>query len=74
MSVVAYTVFHVLQFSHQGKIITVDQLDYINMDLHNVATNDVPFLGQYSLESVGACLLKDSSLMDVFYLPALSIL
>jgi hypothetical protein len=63
-------VFHVLRFPHQGKIIIVDQLDYITPDLHNVAVNDVPFLGQSSLESVGVGLLKDSSLMGVFPLPS----
>jgi hypothetical protein len=66
MIVIASTMFRVLQFPHQGKIIIVDQLDYINPDLHNVATNDIHFLGQSSLESVGLGLLKDSSLVGFF--------
>jgi hypothetical protein len=66
MTVITSSMFHILRFPHQGKIIIVDQLDYITPDLHNVAVNNVPFLGQSSLESVGVGLLKDSSLMGVF--------
>jgi hypothetical protein len=63
---VASSMFCILQFPHQGKIIIVDQLEYKNPDLHNVATNNVPFLGQNGFESVGVGLLKDSSVMGVF--------
>jgi hypothetical protein len=28
MNSIAYLVFHLFQFLHQGKIVTVDQLDY----------------------------------------------
>jgi hypothetical protein len=73
MTYVVSIVFCVLQFPHQGKIIIVDQMDYITPNLHNVATNDIPFLGQSSFESVGVGLFKDSSLKGVFPLPSLSI-
>jgi hypothetical protein len=69
MTTVASSVFHILRFPHQGKIIIIDQLDYTTPNLHNVAMNNVHFLGKSSLESVGVGLLKDSSLMGVFPLP-----
>jgi hypothetical protein len=53
MTKIASTVFRILRFPHHGKIIIVDQMDYITLDIHNATMNDVPFLGQYSLESVG---------------------
>jgi hypothetical protein len=69
MTIITSLVFCILQFPHQGKIVTVDQLDYCTPDLHNSSANNVPFLGHSSLEyeSVGVGLLKDSSLM-VFFL------
>jgi hypothetical protein len=33
MKVVASTIFHVIHFPHQGKIVTIDQLDYCTPDL-----------------------------------------
>jgi len=70
MTDVVYSVFRILRFPHQGKIITVDQLEYTTPYLHNVAVNNVPFLGRNGFESVGVGLLKDSSLMGVFPLPS----
>jgi hypothetical protein len=70
MASITSIVFCILYFPHQGKIITTDQLDYETPYLHNVVANDVPFLGQSSLESVGVDLLKDSSLMGFFPLPS----
>jgi len=70
MTVISSSLFHILQFPHQGKIIIVDKLDYTTLDLHNVAINNVPFLGQSSLESVGVGILKDLSLMDFFPFPS----
>jgi hypothetical protein len=66
----ASSVFHILRFPHQGKNVIIHQLDYITRDLHNVATNNFPFLGQSSLKSVGVGLPKDSLLMGVFPLPS----
>jgi hypothetical protein len=70
MTIITSSVFHILRFPHQGKIIIVDQLEYTTLDLHNLASNNVPFLGWNSFESVGVGLLKDSSLMGVFPSPA----
>lgn len=73
MIVVTSSIFHILQFPHQGKTVAIDQLYYFSLDLHNSLVNNVPFLGQYNLQykSVGVGLLKYSSLMGVFLLPPL---
>jgi len=69
MTLVASSMFRILQFPHQGKFVIVDQLDYIAPNIHNFTVNNVPFLGHSSLESVGICILKDSLLMGDFSLP-----
>jgi hypothetical protein len=71
MIVVASSIFLLLQFPHQGKIVIVDQLDYCTLDINNHSKNNIPFLGHsnFEYESVGVGLLKDSSLMGVFPLP-----
>jgi hypothetical protein len=73
MIVVAYSVFRILQFPHQVKIVTLDQLDYCTPDLHASPKSNVPFLGHSNLEyeSLGVCLLKYSSLMGFFPLSPL---
>jgi hypothetical protein len=72
MTYCAYLVFHLLQFPHQGKIVTIDQLDYCTPDIHNNIANNIPFLGHSNIEyeSVGVGLLKDSSLMGIFPFPS----
>jgi hypothetical protein len=62
------TLFHVIRLPHQGKVITVDQLDFFNSDSH---TNNVPFILKTSpgYENVGMGLLKDSTLMGTFPIP-----
>jgi hypothetical protein len=72
MTVVASSVFLCVQFPHQGKIVTVDQLDFCTPDARMPAiTNNIPFLGDHPVtyESVGVGLLKDSSLMGTFPTP-----
>jgi hypothetical protein len=49
MSVVASSIFHILQFPHQGKIVTIDQLHYYTLDLHSSSVNNLHFLGQSDL-------------------------
>jgi hypothetical protein len=44
MIVVASSIFHILQFPRQGKIVIVDQLDYYTPDIHSSPTNNIPFL------------------------------
>jgi hypothetical protein len=71
MTVVASSVFQCVQFPNQGKIVTVDQLDFCTTDAHVPTTNNIPFLGDHKVmyESIGVGLLKDSSLMGTFPTP-----
>jgi hypothetical protein len=66
------TLLCVLHFMHQGKVITVDQLDFFNSDSH---TSNVPFIAKTPLgyENVSVGILKDSSLMGTFFIPPLNI-
>jgi hypothetical protein len=68
MHAVVSTLFHVVHFPHQGKVITVNQLAFFNSDTH---TSNVPFITKTppSYENVGVGLLKDSSLMGTFPIP-----
>jgi hypothetical protein len=71
MTVIALLVFRCVQFPHQGKIVTVDQLDFCMTDSRAPATNNIPFLGDHKItyENIGVGLLKDSSLMGTFPTP-----
>jgi hypothetical protein len=68
MHAVVSTLFHVIRFPQQGKVITVDQLAFFNSDTR---TNNVPFIAKTpsGYENVGVGLLKDSSLMGTFPIP-----
>ena len=67
MQAVASSLFRVVRFPHQGKIVTVDQLSFFASS----SEGNVPFVEHTfkSLESVCAGLFKDPSLMVVFPLP-----
>jgi hypothetical protein len=71
MTAVASSVFRCVQFPHQGKIVTIDQLDFCTPDGRIPATNNIRFLGDHPVtyESVGVGLLKYSSLMGTFPTP-----
>jgi hypothetical protein len=71
MTVIASSVFRCVQFPHQGKIVTIDQLDFYTLDAHASTTNNIPFLGDHKImyESVGVGFLKDSSLVGTFPTP-----
>jgi hypothetical protein len=68
MRAVVSTLFHVMHFPHQGKVVTIDQLAFFHSDAH---TDNVPFIAKTSpgYENVGVGLLKDSSLMGTFPIP-----
>jgi hypothetical protein len=68
MRVVVSTLFCVLRFPHQGKVVTVDQLAFFNADTR---AGNVPFIENTppGYENVGVGLLKDSSLMGTFPIP-----
>jgi hypothetical protein len=62
------TLFHVVCFPHQGKIITIDQLAFFNSDTR---IGNLSFIAKTppGYENVGVGLLKDSSLMGTFPIP-----
>jgi hypothetical protein len=68
MRVVVSTLFRVIRFPHEGKVVTVDQLTFFNADTR---TGNVSFIAKTppGYENVGVGLLKDSSLMDTFPIP-----
>jgi hypothetical protein len=68
MHAVVSTLFHVVHFPHQGKVITVDQLAFFNFDTR---TSNVPFIAKTppGYENVGVGLLKYSTLMGTFPIP-----
>jgi hypothetical protein len=72
MCVVVSTLFRVVRFPHQGKLVTVDQLAFFNSDIR---TGNVLFIAKNlsGYENVGVGLLKDSSLMGTFLIPPLDV-
>jgi hypothetical protein len=68
MCVFVSTLFRVLHFPHQGKVVTVDQLALFSSDSR---TSNVPFISKTLLgyENVGVGLLKDCTLMGTFLIP-----
>jgi hypothetical protein len=68
MHAVVSTLFRIVHFPHQGKVVTVDQLAFFNSDTH---TNNVPFIAKtpHGYKNVGVGLLKDSTLMGMFPIP-----
>ena len=67
MCIVASSLFCVLRFPHQGKIITVDQLSFFTSSSSDV---NVQFMEHTSIpyENVGAGFFKDPAIMGVFSL------
>jgi hypothetical protein len=68
MHAVVSTLFRVVHFPHQGKVITIDQLALFNSDAH---TGNVPFITNpppppHEYKNVGVGLLKESLLMGTF--------
>ena len=68
MQAVASSIFQVVQFPFQGKIVTIDQLDFYSLDKSSNSTNNVPLLASSALQyqNIGVGILKYSSLMGVF--------
>jgi hypothetical protein len=68
MRVVVSTLFRVVRFPHQGKVVTVNQLAFFNFDTR---IGNVLFISKTppGYENVGVGLLKDSSLMGTFPIP-----
>jgi hypothetical protein len=68
MCAVVSTLFYVMCFPHQGKVVTIDQLAFFHSDAR---TGNVPFISKTppGYENIGVGLLKDSSLMGTFSIP-----
>lgn len=68
MFCVVSSLFHVLRFPHEGKIVTVDQISFF---ASSSSSSNVPYVGNTNIpyESMGTGIFKDSSLMGTFTLP-----
>ena len=68
MTTITSSIFRIIQFPNQGKIDTIDQLDYCTPDLCTQTTNIVPLLEGFKLsyEQLGLVFLKYSSLIGTF--------
>jgi hypothetical protein len=71
MTFVASSVFRCVQFLHQGKIVTVVQLDLCTPDVLTPTTNNIPFLGDHKItyENICVVLSKYYILMGTFPTP-----
>ena len=74
MASIASLIFRLVQYPHQGKIITIDQLELFNPNSQTNADKIVPLSGQShpQYEHIVLGLFKDSSLLGVFPLPFLA--
>jgi len=65
---VVSSLFHVICFPHEGKIVTINQLAFFSS---NSSNGNVPYVGNTNIpyESVWVGIFKDSSLMGKFSLP-----
>jgi hypothetical protein len=75
MTIVASSVFRMLQFPHQGKIVTIDQLNYCIPDSNTHNIDNVLLVGdsQLSYESVGVGLLKGFNVYAIIIVLCISI-
>jgi len=66
MLCVTSTLFRLLKFPHEGRILTVDQLSFFTSS----SKKNVPYVDKIpTLESMGPRLFKDPTLMGIFPLP-----
>ena len=69
MTAIVSSVFRLIKFPHNGKIITIDQLTYFSSDpassesIQHVGKTTIPY------KDVGVGLIKDSSLLGTFSFP-----
>jgi hypothetical protein len=68
--VIVSSVFRVLCFPHQGKIVMIDQLVFYTPNLRSNVRSNIPFVGdtQQSYMNVGVGMFKYPSLMGIFSL------
>ena len=72
MKELAPSLFQVIHFPHQGKIITIDQINYYTPDLCTDHNKNVPLVSDSSTvtECVGEGIFKDPFFMGVFPMSA----
>ena len=68
MQFVASSIFQVVQFPFQGKIVIIDQLDFCSVDTNSNSMNNVPLLTSSApqYQNIGVGILNDYFLMRVF--------
>ena len=67
MRTVASTVYRLVRFPHQGKIVSIDQLDYCSPTIRFDAPANIPLVNSHAEPKlIGAGLFKDPCLMGVF--------
>ena len=73
MRAVASTVYRLVRFPHQGKIVSIDQLDYCTPNVRFDTATNVPLVSNLHpvTELIGAGHFKDPCLMGVFPPPIL---
>jgi hypothetical protein len=71
MNAFVSSVFNILCFPHQGKIVSIDQLMFCTPYLGSNVRSNVPFVGdtQQSHMSMDVRMFKDPSLIGIFPLP-----
>ena len=71
MRAFASTIYRLVRFPHQGKIVSIDQLDYCTPNVHFDTAANVPLVSNSHQvpELIGAGLFKDPYLMGVFLPP-----
>lgn len=72
MKAIASTSFQVIYSPHQGKIISIDQLDYYTPNLCTNQNTNVPLISDSCafIESVGEVMFKGPFLMGLFPMPS----
>ena len=66
MQTIALTIFWIVQFPFQGRIVTIDQLHFITPNAISNDANRVPLLNTPQYKNIRVGLLKDSSLIGFF--------
>ena len=68
MKVVASIVYQLVYFPYEGKIVSIDQLEYCMLNLRFKSTTNVPFFRESSKvpELIGEGLFKDPYVMVIF--------
>ena len=66
MQAIVSTIFRIVQFPFQGRIVTIDQLDLITPVAITNDANNVLLLNTPQYHDIGVGLIKESSLMGLF--------